>query len=80
LGNIVERGVFGAEILGGQWDVVSIAGTGVQFKYDGQASIQSLSDLDFSVTLLNSLTVPEPTTFTLLTLGSLTLVRVRRSR
>jgi len=68
-GNIVERGAVAVQILSGNWSVSSLADTGVGFQYTGPGTISSLGDLAFSARLYNSVTIPEPSTTTLIILG-----------
>ena len=81
-GQLVERGVVAAQILSGNWQVTSMGGSAVNFAYAGPDTIQSLSDLAFSVRLFNSFTIPEPSgcAFAGLALSMLWAFRRRVSR
>ena len=73
LGNIYEQGVLGVQILSGNWAVTSFGGSGVGFQFTG-TSISSLSDLSFTARLLNSTTIPEPSSVAFAFLGMLALL------
>ncbi len=80
-GNTIERGVVSVQILSGNWQVTDMPGNGVDFAYTGPATVSSLNDFAFSVRLFNSVTVPEPSTWMLGGIATITglALQLRRS-
>lgn len=76
--NIVETGVISAKMLNSNWQPAYF-GNFTGFAYAGPATITSLDDLAFSARLLNSATVPEPSSCILTGLGvaAVALTRLR---